>query len=153
MPADVKKFFIVLGSFLLISAIAFTAIGAYVYRCGVLVVDVKEGEDGSAIHMRIPAALVHAGLNVLPDEVFEDAAAEIRQFGPLMRAVCDELAAAPDFVLVDVRDGDDEAVRIRKHEGKLEINVRDHEDRVQVVVPLRMVRLVVNRLEAATRSA
>ena len=152
MPPDVKKFFIVLGSFLLVAAIAFTAIGAYVYQCGVLVVEVDEGENGSNISIRIPAALVHGALKVLPDEAFEKAAVEIKEYGPLVHAVCEELADAPDFVLLEVREGD-EAVRIRKHDGKLEINIRDDDERVHVIVPLRMVRSVVHRIEAAQKSA
>lgn len=150
MSPDVKKFFIILGSFLLIAAIGFTAIGAYVHRCGVLVVHVDEGPGGSNIHMRIPAALVHAGLQVVPDEVFEDAGDEIRQAAPLLRAVCDGLADAPDFVLVEVK-GRNEWVRIRKNGDKLEIRVRDCDDRIEVIVPLRMVESVANRFEGIRR--
>lgn len=152
MSPDVKKFFIILGSFLLIAVIGFAAVGAYVHQCGVLVVHVDEGPDGSDIHIRIPAALIHAGLRVVPDEVFEDAGDKIMQVAPLLRAVCDELADAPDFVLVEVR-GREEWVRVRKHDDKLEIRVRDCEDRIEVIVPLRMVESVVDRIEAAQRAA
>jgi len=147
MSPDVKKFFIILGSFLLVAAIGFAAIGAYVYRCGVLVVHIDEGPDGSNIHMRIPAALVQAGLRVVPDAAFEDAADEIVQVAPLLRAVSEELSDTPDFVLVEVK-GRDEWVRVRKVDDKLEIRVRDRDDKVEVIVPLRIVQSVVNRIEA-----
>jgi hypothetical protein len=152
MSPDVRKFFIILGSFLLVAAIGFAAIGAYVHRCGVLVVHVDEGPGGSNIHMRIPGALVQAGLRVLPNEVFEEAGDEIRQFAPLLRAVCDGLADAPDFVLVEVR-GRDEWVRVRKTDNKLEIRVRDCDDRVEVIVPLRMVESVAAKFEAFAKAA
>ena len=157
MSPTTKKVLLVGCAFLLVFAIAFAVTGAYVYRAGMIVVDVSEGgPDGNDIHIRIPAALVQAGLGVVPDEVLAEMAADMGEdfevVGPLVRAVHDELSNSPDFVIIDVRDHD-EHVRIAKRGEKIVVDVSDGCDRVRVVLPLRMVDMVLGRIEKGARAA
>jgi hypothetical protein len=57
-----------------------------------------------------------------------------------------ELKNFPDAEFVEVKD-DEQHVRIRTHEGKLQIDVDTPDEKVHVMVPLSTVNDVVGQLE------
>ena len=150
MSPDARKLLIIFGTLIIVIVAAFTAAGAYIHHCGMMTIYVDEGCNGSNIKMKVPAALVQGALQVIPDELLEEAACEMGEYGQLARAICDKLEDSPDFVLCEVHDGD-ESVLIEKIDNDLVINVRDDDDRVHVVVPFRMISSVIKRIEAAQK--
>lgn len=150
MSPDARKLLIIFGTLIIVIVAAFTAAGAYIHRCGMMTIYVDEGCDGSNIRMKVPAALVQGALQVIPNELLEDAACEMGEYAPIAVAVCEGLEDSPDFVLCEVNDGD-ESVLIEKIDKDLVINVRDNEDKVHVVVPFRMITSVIKRIEAAQK--
>ena len=58
----------------------------------------------------------------------------------------------PDAEFVEVKD-DDQHVRIRTHDGKLQIDVEAPDQNVHVLVPLSTVDDVVGQLEASSPGA
>ena len=67
---------------------------------------------------------------------------------PAARASYDGIAKAPDFVLVEYNDGD-EQVRVEKQGHKLVVEVDSDGEQVHVELPLRLVERVLEKLEGS----
>lgn len=126
---------------------ALMAMGAYTLHEGVIRVDVDEFRTGgSHIHLWVPAAMVPMTMHFVPKHHLCDAAKQAREFLPAAHALFKELKKFPDAELMEVQDGEQHA-RIRTHEGKLQIDVDDPDEKVHVLVPLSTVDDVVGQLE------
>jgi hypothetical protein len=116
------------------------ALLATVASLGVVVVDVQEGgPDGHRIMVPVPLVFAQAALAAapviaeeelrLPDECLEHVG--------IAREILEALAAAPDGVLVQVEEPD-EQVLIRKEGDELIVQVRGKKEDVSVRVPLHL---------------
>ena len=123
------------------------AVGAYTFHEGVIRVEVDEFRaGGSHIHLWVPAAAVPMAMHFVPGHHLRDAACRAREFLPVAHALFKELKNFPNAEFVEVKD-DEQHVQIRTHEGKLQIDVDDPNERVHVLVPLSTVDDVVGQLE------
>jgi hypothetical protein len=121
---------------------------AYVFHEGVVSVDVDEHRAGGThVHFWVPATAVNVGLHVVPNRQLEEAAQKAQPFLPALRALAKELKKYPNAELVDVLDGRDH-VHIATVDGKIGIDVIDHDETVHVRVPLETLEDVSDRLEA-----
>ncbi len=149
MSPDTKRLLLIAGGFLAIFTGALGVTGAYVYRTGMIDVHVQElQENGDDIHIMIPGALVLGALACVPDQAFADLECpeEAEVVFPMLRTMLKGLADSPDFVMVEVEDGD-ETVLVRKKGNHLVVDVESSSERVHATVPLRMVQSVMNRIE------
>jgi hypothetical protein len=135
-----------LGKVLLIAAVAVAALivnttllaGIVVYRAsrtGTAVVRVQEKRPGGAnLLIPVPVGLARVALNFVPREELPQLDPEAERYLPVARRIAQELAVAPDGVLVEVRS-DDEKVRIVKRGGDLIVEVESPEEHVRVSLP------------------
>ena len=127
--------------------------GTYTFHEGLIRVDVDEYRArGSHVHMWVPAAVVPMTMHFVPRHHLRDAAEHAREFLPVAHALFKELKGFPDAEFVEVKD-DDQHVRIRTHDGKLQIDVEAPAQNVHVLVPLSTVDDVVEQLEASAPGA
>lgn len=123
-------------------------LAASVVRAGTLTVKIHE-PGGTNLDLKIPAAVVHLGLNVLPWVLDGDLGAEIRtdlgEHGPAVAAALRELEDAPDAVLVDVRDAG-ERVRIIKKGRSLQIDVDNADGRFEITLPASLLGRVAREI-------
>lgn len=132
---------------------ALVAMGAYTFHEGVIRVDVDEFRaGGSHVHLWVPAAMVPMTMHFVPKHHLCHAASQAREFLPVAHALFRELKNFPDAEFVEVQDGEQHA-RIRTHEGKLQIDVDDPDEKVHVLVPLSAVDDVVGQLEDSAPDA
>ncbi|HEV2197385.1 MAG TPA: hypothetical protein VGR55_17495 [Candidatus Acidoferrum sp.] len=125
---------------------ALVAMGAYTFREGVIRVDVDEFRaGGSHVHLWVPAAMVPITMHFVPKHHLCEAASHAREFLPVAHALFKELKNFPDAEFVEVKD-DDQHVQIRTHDGKLQIDVDDPDEKVHVLVPLSTMDDVVGQL-------
>ena len=120
--------------------------GAYTFHEGIMRVD-EDHADGRHVHVWFPAAIVPMAMYVVPNHYFEGAVANASPWLPTVHAITKELKKYPEMELVAV-DDDREHVRIRTHQGKLLIDVKDHDETVHVACPLAMLEDVSRELEA-----
>jgi len=122
--------------------------GAYVFHEGVISVDVDEARSGgSHVHFWVPATAVSLGLRVAPHRHLEEAAAQVRPYLPVLRAIAKELKKYPNIELVDVKDGKDH-VRISTVDGRITIDAVSTSETVHLRVPIETLDDVADRLEA-----
>ena len=127
--------------------------GAYTMREGVIRVDVDEFRSGgSHVHMWVPAAAVPMALHLVPSQHMRHASEHAREAMPILRALVKELKKYPDAEFVEVDDGD-QHVRVRTHEGKLQIDVDAPDEKVHVLCPLSTIEDVTVQLEEHTSGA
>jgi hypothetical protein len=127
--------------------------GAYTMREGVIRVDVDEFRSGgSHVHMWVPAAAVPMVMHLVPDKHMRHASEHAREALPILRAVLKELKKYPDAEFVEVTDPR-EHVRVRTHEGKLQIDVEGADENVHVLCPLSTIDDVTSQLEEHTPAA
>jgi hypothetical protein len=127
--------------------------GAYTMREGVIRVDVDEFRSGgSHVHMWVPAAAVPMVMHLVPDKHMRHASEHAREALPILRAVLKELKKYPDAEFVEVTDPR-EHVRVRTHDGKLQIDVEGTDDNVHVLCPLSTIDDVTSQLEERTPAA
>jgi len=143
----------ILGALLPAAAVAAIVGGAVVYDMGAIRVSVdQKGRDGRSIHLVVPAALVSAGIHLVPDcqlrEATPEMQDEMRQWAPVLRAAARELQSVPDGTLVQVQ-GPSEKVDIRLHRRTLIVHVDSEDETVRVTVPLGLVESVAGWLERA----
>lgn len=132
---------------------ALVAAGAYTFHEGVIRVDVDEFRaGGSHVHLWVPAAMIPMTMHFVPKHHLCDAARDAREFLPVAHALFKELKNFPDAEFVEVQDGEQHA-RIRTHDGKLQIDVDDPDEKVHVLVPLSTVDDVVGQLEESVPGA
>lgn len=134
----------------LLFASAVGALAALVYSTGTVSVEVAQVE-GQDLSIGVPAALITLALMVVPDDLYAEAAHELRPYWPAVREFCRQLGDCPDAVFVEVRGGEDELVIVSKREDRLLVHVQEDESRVHVAIPLYAVQTVANRLERHLR--
>ena len=141
-----RRLLLILGGLAL--AITTPVFGAwlYIHHSGYIDIRVQENYGhGTDVQMRIPAALVQAGLPLLPKIRCGDDRREMEQNARLVRRVLREVADMPDANLVTVRS-DDEHVRITKQGRMLEIQVEGDGDSVHLTVPIGVVRALAKQI-------
>jgi hypothetical protein len=125
-------------------------LAAAVVKAGLVMVEVhSSGPDGEVdLVLPLPAALVALGARLAPDlACFDGVRCPIGDWTPAAAVALRELAAAPDAVLVDVRDGGD-AVWIAKRGETLEIRVQDgHDGRVEVRLPATLLPQLADAID------
>ena len=127
--------------------------GAYTLRQGVIRVDVDEFRSGgSHVHMWVPAAAVPMVLHIIPDKHMRHASEHAREALPILRALLKELNKYPDAEFVEVTDPR-EHVRIRTHDGKLQIDAEGVDENVHVLCPLSTIEDVTVQLEEHSSAA
>ncbi len=129
------------------------ATAATVYRAGTIAVRVDD-RNGDRIAVTVPAGLARIAIAAVPVSVLGEALNELDELEPWMPAAqagWRELAAAPDFVLVEVH-GRDESVVVKKQGHRLVVHVDSPDARVDVAVPLGTVGALLAKLDRARRS-
>ena len=121
-------------------------VGVYVFHEGVMRVD-EDDANGRHVHVWVPAAIVPMAMYVVPAHYFKEVPADATDLLPTLRALTKELKKYPETELVEVDDAHDH-VRIRTHQGKLLIDVKDPDETVHVALPLAMLEDVSRQLEA-----
>src|ERR1041385_2433563 len=103
MSRGVRIVLIVAAVFVSASVLMAGAGAVYVYRDGMIDVQVQEkAEDGSNIHVMVPTSLVRLVLAFVPLSDDMRPPEEVRQWWPLVEAACTGISRAPDGVLVEV---------------------------------------------------
>ncbi|HVG06939.1 MAG TPA: hypothetical protein VNM67_04485 [Thermoanaerobaculia bacterium] len=125
-------------------------LAASIVQTGLVTVEVHEsGPDGKNLYLPVPAALVHAGLSVLPALIERDVWAEARtnlgEWGPVAAEALRAVEDAPDAVLVDIQN-DRETVRIEKDGRNLEIYIKDGKDSFEISVPASLLGRVAREI-------
>jgi hypothetical protein len=121
--------------------------GAYTMREGVIRIDVDEYRSGgSHVHMWVPAAAIPMAMHFVPERHWRHASENAREAMPILHAIVKELKKYPDAEFVQVDDGD-QHVRLRTHDGKLQIDVDDPGEKVHVLCPLSTIEDVTIHLE------
>jgi hypothetical protein len=130
---------------LLLVGLTVGAAGFVFHRYGEFRVKVTpKAPDGDAVSLRVPGALVHALLPLIPNLEIEDAELTSEQ----MAAVFDawrEFVRAGDGVLVRASN-QGETVLVVKRRGHLEIHVESVSETVDVSVPIRTVDAILGKL-------
>jgi hypothetical protein len=127
--------------------------GAYTMREGVIRIDVDEFRSGgSHVHMWVPAAAVPMAMHLVPDKHWRHASEQAREAIPILHAIVKELKKYPNADFVEVMDHDQQ-VRIRTHDGKLQIDVDAPDEKVHVLCPLSTIEDVTIQLEEHGPSA
>lgn len=138
---------IMVGGVLLMAATVATAAVA-LYGAGSIAVEVHE-DHGNQFSVRIPAAIANLALTLVPervvDEALDEVTTEIEPYVPAIRDAWSRLGDSGDFVLVEV-NGADEHVSIRKVDNRLLITVGDHDNHVEVALPLKTIGKILHRL-------
>ena len=127
--------------------------GTYTMREGVIRIDIDEFRSGgSHVHMWVPAAAVPMAMHLVPDKHWRPASEQAREAIPILHAIVKELKKYPDADFVEVMDHD-QHVRIRTHDGKLQIDVDAPDEKVHVLCPLSTIEDVTIQLEEHGPSA
>ncbi len=127
--------------------------GTYTMREGVIRIDIDEVRSGgSHVHMWVPAAAVPMAMHLVPDKHWRHASEQAREAIPILHAIVKELKKYPDADFVEVMDHD-QHVRIRTHDGKLQIDVDAPDEKVHVLCPLSTIEDVTIQLEEHGPSA
>jgi hypothetical protein len=121
--------------------------GAYTMREGVIRVDVDEFRPGgSHVHMWVPAAAVPMAMHLVPDNHWRHTSEQAREAMPILHAVIKELKKFPDAEFVEVMDHE-QHIRVRTHDGRLQIDVDTPDEKVHVLCPLSTIEDVTIQLE------
>jgi hypothetical protein len=121
--------------------------GAYTMREGVIRIDVDEFRSGgSHVHMWVPAAAVPMVMHLVPDKHMRHISHDARQAMPILHAIVKELNKYPDADFVQV-DDNNQHVRVRTHDGKLQIDVDTPDEKVHVLCPLSTIEDVTIQIE------
>jgi hypothetical protein len=127
--------------------------GAYTFHEGVIRVEVDEYRDGgSHVHFWVPAAAVPMAMHFTPQRKLMRGAERAREFLPVARAIVREMKKYPDVEFVEVTDAT-QHVRIRTHDGKLQIDVDAPDQKVHLLCPLSTIDDVTRQLEANAPAA
>lgn len=150
MSRGTRIVLIVAAVFVSASFLMAGAAAVYVYRDGMIDVNVQEKQSGgSYVHVMVPATLVRAALWFAPIKDDMLPGPEACRFWPVIEAACAGIARSPDGVLVQV-DGRDEHVTIEKRGGSLVIDVDDADAKVHVSIPVQAVAFVVRRMRPSS---
>jgi len=137
---------------MILAKIALGAVGTmavatvYTFREGTIRVDVDEHRaGGSHVHFWVPAAAVPAALHFVPDDKLQEAVDRSRDALPIVQIVAEELEKYPNAEFVTV-DGQDEHVKVSVKNGKVYVDVLDHNDEVHVAMPVSTIKEVVENM-------
>jgi hypothetical protein len=122
----------------LICATPFVLMGTLLGITGVALVDVREGApDGHHLTIPVPLLIAQAALTFAPDEAKYVECPQFARYQKVASTILEELAHAPDGVLVEVHDGGD-SVLIQKEGDVLRINVDEASgETVECNLPLK----------------
>jgi hypothetical protein len=121
---------------------------AYTFREGTIRVDVDEFREGGAhVHFWVPAAAVPMAMHLAPKRHLEHAAEHAAEWMPTVHTLLKELDKYPEAEFVNVQQGE-QHVQIRTHNGKLQIDVDDPNEKVRVLCPLSTLDDVAGELES-----
>jgi hypothetical protein len=127
-----------------VGTLAFVTV--YTFREGTIRIDVDEHHPGgSHVHFWVPAAAVPAALHFVPDDKLDRAIEHAREALPIVKIVAEELENYPNADFVQV-DNENEHVKVSVHNGKVYVDVKDHDDDVHVAVPVSTIRDVVQNI-------
>jgi hypothetical protein len=127
--------------------------GAYTFHEGVIRVDLDEYRDGgSHVHVWMPAAAVPMAMHFAPKRKLMHGAEHAREFLPVALAIVRQMKKYPDAEFVEVMDGA-QHVRVRTHDGKLQIDVDSPDENVHVLCPLSTIEDVTRQLEVNAPAA
>jgi hypothetical protein len=137
---------------MILAKIALGAVGTmavatvYTFREGTIRVDVDEHRSGgSHVHFWVPAAAVPAVLHFVPDDKLQEAAERSREALPIVQVIAEELEKYPNAEFVTV-DRENEHVKVSVKNGKVYVDVQDHNDEVHVAVPVSTIKDVVENV-------
>jgi hypothetical protein len=118
----------------------------WIFQCGLITCSVEsESIPGGRLTVSVPGAISWALIPLVPDHVWRECAAEAEDWLPATRAMIEELAEAPDFVLVSVSTPD-ERVLVAKRGRHLQVQVADPKVEIRCQVPLRAVKVALTRI-------
>jgi len=121
--------------------------GAYTMREGVIRIDVDEYHaGGSHVHMWVPAAAVPMGIHLFAAVDVRVVSYHAGEAMPIVHAIVKELKKYPDSEFVEV-DDHDQHIRVRTHDGRLQIDVDAPDQKVHVLCPLSTIEDVTTQLE------
>jgi len=121
--------------------------GAYTMREGLIRIDVDEFRSGgSHVHMWVPAAAIPVAMHFVPSKHMRHASEQAREALPILHAFVKELKKYPDAEFVQI-DDNDQHVRMRTHQGKLQIDVDAPDQKVYVLCPLSAIEDITSQLE------
>ncbi len=121
--------------------------GAYTMREGVIRIDVDEYRSGgSHVHMWVPAAAIPMAMHFVPSNHMRHASEQACEALPILHAFVKELKKYPDAEFVEI-DDNDQHIRMRTHQGKLQIDVDAPDQKVHVLCPLSAIEDVTSQLE------
>lgn len=147
MTTGTRIFLVVIIGFTTFLAASVGLTAAAIYNGGVISVEVAETE-GDAYQIDVPAGLINVLIGMTPDSLVEEALAEIpaevESYMPVVREAWRELSRAPDFKLVEVI-GHDGHVVIEKRKGSLRILVDDGGSHIDIGIPLKTIRKLINK--------
>lgn len=125
--------------------------GGLLLHDGVVVVDVREADDGRVV-VPVPVAAGRAALALAPDGAKRIEAREAGRFVAHLPRVVDALRGSPDASLVEVHDGPD-TVTVRKAGDALSVLAVDGGgSRAEILVPLEAIASVARVYDAGTGS-
>jgi len=94
------RWFVISIIVLMTAAAATITFGAVaVWRAEPLTVDVAS-DSGSLVSVRVPALFADLAVTVVPEQLWDEASDELHPLLPTLGAIGEELARAPDFVLL-----------------------------------------------------
>jgi hypothetical protein len=118
----------------------------WILPAGVITVEVQSNtHSGEKLQFSMPGVLSLALLPFVPDEVWEEAATDARDWLPASRAALRELRQSPDFVLVSVHTCK-ESVHVAKEGRDLKVHVSDPTVEVRCQVPIAVLDLVLSKI-------
>jgi hypothetical protein len=103
---------------------------------------------GTRVNLIVPAALVPATLEFVPNYQLARASEQLRPYLPVIDAAIPGIEACPDGVLVEVIDEDDH-VLVKKDGGALVVDVNAPDNVVHVSVPLRSAQSSIHEIAEA----
>ena len=150
MSKGAKILLAIVATFAVLMVGSGVLLAATIARAGVVHVKIDEpGRSGTHVNVRIPAAVISLGMNVMPLVLDDEVTAEIRaglgEIRPAVATALRELEDVPDAVLVDVQDGS-ESVRISKKGRSLEIHVVDPEGTFEITLPAGLLGQIAREI-------
>jgi hypothetical protein len=125
-----------IGLGFLVAAVAFTG---YIVEDGFVHVSVDEfTENGTHLHLVVPAQLATIGAHFIPSRHLDRGMHKLRELLPALKLTTAELAKLPNSVLVEVRDGHDHVLVSKSGDGLL-VEEESRNEHVKVWVPLRAI--------------
>lgn len=123
--------------------------GAMLCSEGFMAVKVHEKQPGGTnVSIILPAAIVPAALEFVPNHHLAQASRQIQPYMPIIDAALPALEKCPDGVLVEVVDPT-EHVLVAKKGGSVVVDVNDSDDVVHVAVPLRAAMSTIHEIAEA----